>query len=93
MRAVNAFTASKIETLRIARLRDAIGGAVWSARIASSAALFHSVTTSARARGPVRSAVEAHQQRNLKVFICRNEVAFVVCLSDWKFFFVGPPIH
>src|ERR671930_554532 len=53
----------------MARLREAIGGAVWPARIASSAAMFQSVTTSAWARLPMRSAVETEHERSLKIFI------------------------
>lgn len=53
----------------MARLREAIGGAVLPARIASSAAAFQSVITSACARVPMRSAVDADHERSLKVFI------------------------
>jgi hypothetical protein len=40
----------------MARLREAIGGAVFPARIASKAALFQSVTTSALAGVPMLDA-------------------------------------
>jgi hypothetical protein len=56
----------------MARLREAISGAVLPSRIAASAALFQSVTTSAWARVPMRSAVEADHERSLKVFIKVN---------------------
>src|SRR6266550_7708664 len=61
--------------LRIARLREAIGGAVLSARMASSAALFQSVTTSASAGVPMLdprfiAAIQAVKSVRLKrVFI------------------------
>src|SRR5206468_620921 len=53
----------------MARLREAIGGGVFPARIASSAAVFQSVTTSAWASVPMRSAVETEPERSLKLFI------------------------
>lgn len=70
----------------LARLRKAIGGAVWPSRIASSATVFQPVTISAWTRPPMRSAVEAHQERSLKVFNFRNEVGPVVCIADLKSF-------
>src|SRR5216117_1880814 len=53
----------------MARLREATGGAVLPVRIASSAAEFHSVTTSASARVLMRSTVETEPERSLKLFI------------------------
>src|SRR5206468_778519 len=53
----------------MARLREAIGGAVLPARIALSAELFQSVTTSAWARVLMRSTVETEPERSLKLFI------------------------
>jgi hypothetical protein len=43
-------------------------GCAPSARISSSVAVFQSVTTSARALTPMRSAVEAQHERRLSVF-------------------------
>jgi hypothetical protein len=60
---------------------------VWSSRIASSAALFQSVTTSARARVPMRSAVEAYHERTLKVFISErlpNKGLLAVAALGWR---------
>ncbi|PYL20698.1 MAG: hypothetical protein DMF41_05195, partial [Verrucomicrobia bacterium] len=54
---------------RMARLREAIGGAVLPARIALSAELFQSVTTSAWARVLMRITVETEPERSLKLFI------------------------
>ena len=71
----------------IARLREAIGGAVWPARMASSAAVFQSVTTSAWARVPMKSAVETEHERSLKVFISerlRNKSLLAVAALGWR---------
>src|SRR5438094_205241 len=62
----------------MARLREAIGGAVPPARIASSAALFQSVTTSAWASVPIRSAVAADHEKSLEVFIKINNSAMIL---------------
>src|SRR5437867_13326488 len=71
----------------MARLREAIGGGVCPARIASSAAVFQSVTTSARARVPMKSAVETEPERSLKVFISerlRNKSLLAVAALGWR---------
>src|SRR6266404_5985405 len=72
----------------MARLRDAIGGTVWPARMASSAAEFQSVTTSAWARVPMRSAVETEHERSLmKVFIREwlpNKSLLAVAALEWR---------
>src|SRR6266436_8953376 len=71
----------------MARLREAIGGAVWPARMASSAAVFQSVTTSAWARVPMKSAVETEHERSLKVFISEwlpDKSLLAVAALGWR---------
>src|SRR5258708_2520527 len=63
------FTESKMDASRIAKNREALGGGVLSARIASRAALFQSVTTSARAARVTPSAVSAMAAIKVCVFI------------------------
>src|SRR5207249_6125079 len=73
---------------RIPRLREAIGGGVWPARIALSAAAFQSVTTSAWTRLPIRSAAEADHERSLKGFIRVNDLSnkslLAVAALGWR---------
>src|SRR6266513_3977934 len=76
----------------MARLRDEIGGAVWPARIASSAALFHSVTTSAWATVPMRNAVKAEHEKSLEAFIKVNGCLIKVCLR-WPRLDGGIAVH
>src|SRR4029450_1313666 len=76
----------------MARPREAIGGAVLPARIALSAALFQSVTTSAWARVPMRSAVEAEHEKSLEAFIKVNGCLIKVCLR-WPRLDGGIAVH
>src|SRR5439155_16861030 len=76
----------------MARLREAIGGAVLPARTASSAALFHSVTTSALATVPMRNAVKAEHEKSLEAFIKVNSCLTKVCLR-WPRLDGGIAVH
>src|SRR5262249_50517831 len=62
----------------MARLREATGGGVWPLRIASSAALFQSVTTSAWARVVVKSAVATD---HVPVLQNGKSMLFMACLT------------
>src|SRR2546427_6701256 len=61
----------------MARARDAMGGGVLPARMASSAALFQSVTTSARVKTAENTTAKAVWIENVCIFIKINQVAWI----------------